>query len=229
MRTVLTDFHNSLNGVRDVADHIDSEVGAALASSVILARHEFMQSAATVILSGFFESFLKGVAEKCIASVCLLNKLFSSLPVKMRNAHYQFGASALAQRARDDGAGRPSRIIATASDLSFRLSSVASLPYSLVWEAFAETHSNPGSQTVAQYLKRYGIQSPWAKIERKSGRSASILKLQLDSFLYLRNECAHTGTAKIIPTTNDIRQFAVVLETLADAITEILEELVAAI
>ncbi|HUI73635.1 MAG TPA: HEPN domain-containing protein [Candidatus Acidoferrum sp.] len=229
MRTVLSDFSSSLSCVRDVADFIDSNISTALTDPVIRRRFEFMQCSAMVILSGYFESFLRNLAERCVASICALNKPFVTLPDKIRHAHYELGGRALAIRAKDDRTGRPSRIAATAGDISSRLFSVATNPYNLVWEGFAETQSNPGSENVAEYLKRYGITSPWDQLAVKIGKSSRTLRLQLDSFLYLRNECAHTGTANSIPTPNDIRDYVSFFQSLGHGIVSILEDLVASL
>jgi hypothetical protein len=227
MRTVLADFQDSLKSVGNICDYIDGNVTAALSDPAVRDRHEFMQCAATVTLSGFFESFLRDLAKKCVDAVCALNRPFAVLPSKMRHAHYEMGGRILSRRAVDDRAGRPSRIVATTSDISFRLSSVATTPYDLIWEAFADTHSNPGSQAIAEYIKRFGIQAPWKKIEDKASRSATTLRIQLDSFLSLRNECAHTGKAKTVPTADDIRQFISLLELIGMAIVAVFEDFAA--
>jgi hypothetical protein len=224
MRTALADFNDSLARVRGITVYIDANAPEALGDRAVLDRHEFMQSSSVVILCGFFESFLKEVAEKFVADVCSLNIPFVNLPDKMRQAHYEFGGRALTQRAKDDRAGRPSRIAATCSDIASRLSAATVPPYSLVWEAFADTRSNPGSQTVDDYLRRFGLQAPWDKIGQKAGRSPETLKIQLDSFLSLRHECAHTGTVSSVPTPGDIRGFIDLVGLIGTSIVEALED-----
>jgi hypothetical protein len=175
-----------------------------------------------VILSGFLESFLKQLADSCIGAICALNRPFSSLPDKIRYSHYEFGGAVLSQRAKDDRANRPSRVQATVDDIASRLDSVSGTPYDLVWEAFAETHANPNSETIKIYLKRFGVEKPWEKITNEVGPRPLGLQGELDSFLLLRHECAHTGTASIVPTPSEIRGFCDMLGLIGDAIVKVL-------
>jgi hypothetical protein len=231
MRTALADFRSSLERVRDIADDNDKNVSAILSDSALRNRCESVRCAATVILSGFLESFLKQLADKCIGAVSALNKPFASLPEKIQHSHYEFGGAALSRRAQDDRARRPSRIQATAHNIASRLASVASVPYDVVWEAFAETHSNPNSETIAHYLKRFGVDRPWDRLAQKQKVTTSPLALQtrLDSFVLLRHECAHTGTANTVPTPSELREFCDLLDAIADAIVSVLEDHVASL
>lgn len=227
MRTVLLDFKNSLARVRDIADDVDKNISSVLSDPLARNRYETARCAATVILSGFFESFLKQLAEKCVSAICNLNRPFASLPDRLRYSHYEFGGTVLTRRTQDERSNRSSRIQASADDISFRLASVATMPYDLVWEAFAETQANPSSETVGKYLKRFGIGAPWQKIASIAGTSAGVLKTELDSFVSLRHECAHTGTATTVSTPSEIRGFCDLLERLADAIVRVLEDYLA--
>jgi hypothetical protein len=224
MRTALADFNASLARVKDITAYVDANAAEALRDKAILDRHDFMQCSSVVILSGFFESFLKEIAEKFVAAVCALNMPFVTLPDKMRHAHFEFGGRALTQRAKDDKAGRPSRIAATCGDIASRLSPTFPPPYNLVWEAFAETRSNPGSEMVDEFLRRFGVLAPWNKIGAKAARSPKTLKIQLDSFLLLRHECAHTGTVSSVPTPDDIRGFIDLFGLIGDSIVTVLED-----
>jgi hypothetical protein len=56
-----------------------------------------------------------------------------------------------------------------------------------------------------------------------------VLRIALDSFLSLRHECAHTGTASTVPTASEIRDFCDLLESIASGIVKVLEDHVAAI
>jgi len=229
MRTVLSDFRKSLARVRDIADDVDRNIATIMSDASVRNRYETIQCSAPVILSGFFESFLKQMAEKCIAEVCGLGRPFSTLPARIRQSHYELGGAVLAQRMKDDRGRRPSRILATVDNIAARLASVTANPYDIVWEAFGDTRANPNTETVVHYLKRFGINRPWTKVAAKTGLSAGVLQTSLDSFLLLRHECAHTGTASTVPTPSEIRAYADLLEKIAVALVDVLEEHVAAL
>jgi hypothetical protein len=222
MRTALAGFNSSVSRIRDIADELDNDLPNALADSFVLERHETTRCAATVILSGYWETFLKELAEEFISETCNLNRPFSSLPEKMRHTHYELGGAVLSRRAQDERAGRNSRILASSGDIATRLASVGAIPYDLVWEAFADTFSNPDDETVKDYLKRFGISRAWDEIGNRVP-FATILRTQLKSFVALRHECAHTGSASTIPTTVEIREFCDMLATLAEGIVRVLE------
>ena len=224
MQTALADFRRSLGRVRDIANDNDRNVAATLSDRALRDRYETIRCSATVILSGFFESFLKQLADKCIGAICATNRPFSSLPDRIRYSHYEFGGAVLSRRAQDDRAKRLSRIQATVENISSRLASVAAAPYDLVWEAFAETYANPNSEAMAQYLRRFGIEKAWEKIAAVAGSSATNLQTTLDTFLLLRHECAHTGTASTVPTPSEIRGFCDLLETIAASTVKVLED-----
>ena len=222
MRSALASFNSSISRIRDIADELDNDLPNALADSFVLERHETTRCAATVILSGYWETFLKELAEEFISEACKLNKPFGSLPEKMRHTHYERGGVILSRRAQDERAGRNSRILASSSDIANRLASVSSVPYDLVWEAFADTFANPDDETVNDYLKRFGISKAWDEIGNRV-HYATVLRTQLKSFVALRHECAHTGSATTIPTTVEIREFCDMLATLAEGIVRVLE------
>jgi|SRR5581483_1605971 len=224
MGTALSDLTSSLARVRDIADENDRNIATILSDAGARNRYETIRCASTVILSGFFESFLKQAADESIASLCALNRPFSSLPDKIKCSHYEIGGQILSRRAQDDRSKRASRIQATTENIALRLASVASTPYDLLWEAFAETYANPNSETVSQYLKRFGITKPWEKVASRTGTSAGALQTQLDSFLLVRHECAHTGTARSVPTPSEIREYCDLLERIANAILEVLDD-----
>ena len=149
MRTTLAKFRSSLDRIRDIADDIDASAFPALADPAIRARHETIQCAVTVALSGFFESFLRQVAEKFIDQLNGVNKPFALLPQRLRHTHFEQGGAVLSRRTQDDRANRTSRISATSDDIARRLASVVvGTPYQIVWEGFADTQANPGPEAV---------------------------------------------------------------------------------
>src|SRR5580658_497657 len=102
MQKALTNLISSVSRVRDIAVDIDANAQEALKDPGIQARHETTLCAATVILSGFLESFLKDVAEEVISDICNRALPFDTLPAKVRITHYWEGAVLLREIARQE-------------------------------------------------------------------------------------------------------------------------------
>jgi hypothetical protein len=103
MQKALANLKTSLGRVRDIAVDIDANAQAALANPAIQARHETTLCAASVILSGFLESFLVEVAEDVVSDICNRALPFDNLPAKIRVTHYWEGAAHLREIARQRG------------------------------------------------------------------------------------------------------------------------------
>jgi hypothetical protein len=181
-----------------------------------------MQCACAAILSGFFEAFLKDMAEAFIADVSALRIPFNALPTSIQKAHYGKGGAVLA--AKQNNRGKASWVSASPDDIARRLASVSSVPYDLLWEAFADTESNPSFGVIGGLLGALGMDKPWAKLSVKTGLTTVTMQTQLDSFVAVRNECAHTGRATTIPTPSDIRGYAGFLSSLGRGIVYTLED-----
>ena len=223
MQSALDALEESLDSVRFITFDIDANATAALGDAVILARHNAVQGAVTVIISGFLESFLKGVAESFATMVCGHGVAFTSLPAKLQSSHYVYGGSVLSNKA----SGKPKFQWVTASpaDLARRLESVQSTtPYEIVWEAFADTQANPNVEVVTAFLSRFGVQSGWDKLEVKAGVSKQSMQTQLESLLAVRNECAHTGKATVVPSPSQIRAYCDGISVLSAAIVKVLTD-----
>ena len=94
------------------------------------------------------------------------------------------------------------------------ISDVAAKP---LWEAFANTGGNPNSSVIKSFMKNFGIANPTTSIEAalsKPGCWAS-LKNDLDVFIRVRNECAHTGTVTASPQLSTIIGYCDFLDELA--------------
>jgi hypothetical protein len=222
LRKALRDFGAALVRVRGITIEIDKNASAALGKRSILARHEVMQCACAAIMSGFFEAFLRDTAEAFVADVSALRIPFKALPSAVQKAHYGKGGAVLA--AKQNKQGKASWVTASPDDIARRLASVNSVPYDLLWEAFADTQSNPSFGVIGGLLSALGVDKPWAKLSLKTGVSTPAMEARLDSFLLVRNECAHTGTATTIPTPSDIRSYAGFLSTLARGVVRVLED-----
>ncbi|MBX3273178.1 MAG: hypothetical protein KF729_23135 [Sandaracinaceae bacterium] len=230
MQVVLQDFREALGRIRDVADSILAEAPLALGDPSVLRRHETIQFASTVILSGYFESFLRDLARAYIRDICGLGVPFAGLPKVVRYSHFEHGGNVLAHVARAEKKGEPPRFPTSATDLAARLHSVDhSVPYSLVWEAFAETGANPGPQVIAEYLRRMGVEKAWPTVGGKTAAIAAHqtetwLVANLRSFIGVRNECAHAGAASVQVLPSDLRNYCDLFEALATAMVGVLED-----
>src|SRR5689334_10047289 len=116
MQKALDNLKASLSRVRDIATDIDHHVQAALADSAIQARHETTLCAATVILSGFLESFLREIAEEMVTEICSRALPFDNLPNKIRVTHYWDGGNWLREIARRERTENPV-LLAKAADV----------------------------------------------------------------------------------------------------------------
>jgi RiboL-PSP-HEPN len=187
-----------------------------------------MQCAATVILSGYFESFLGDIAEAFVTELCSKAIPFNSLPLRIRATHFGNGAEFLAKMSRREAAlikRDPSlhRLIDSEAIVQRMASVVSGTAYELIWEAFAEARTNPGPDTLREFLARFDIKESWKSLAAKTGLSETTIDASLTSFRAIRNECAHTGTATEIPAPSDIRGYCDLLQKVASGIAGILE------
>jgi RiboL-PSP-HEPN len=231
MHSSLSSFIDSVNRVRDIAAEIDKNVKAALSDVKVLRRHETMQCAVTVVLSGYFESFLVEIAEAFVDALCAKSIPFDNLPLRIRATHFRGGAEYLAKEARRESkslgqprqAGSASSRLTESATIAQRIASVAvALPYELISEAFGDTRANPGPQSLREFLNRFDVKGAWRKLADETGWSETTIDAWLKSFVLIRNECAHSGTGTPAPSTNDIRGYCELLETLASGISAIL-------
>jgi hypothetical protein len=229
MQNALPNLEASLDKVRAIADDIDAHAQDALRDAAILARHETTLCAATVILSGFLESFLREIAEEMISEICSRSVPFARLPSKVRVTHYWDGAAHVREMARQERSADP-LLLLNAADAARRLASVggAQLPYEIVWEAFAQTQANPGPDEVSAFLKRFHIDEPLPTLAAAMNTTQNTLALSLRSFMEIRNECAHTGKAKNVPTTSDVRDYCKLIEDVGTGIVAVFQNVLAA-
>lgn len=229
MQNALPNLKTSLDKVRAIADDVDAHAQDALKDGSILARHETTLCAATVILSGFLESFLRQIAEEMISDICGRGVPFDQLPPKIRVTHFMEGASHLRDLAAEEKGSSP-LLLTQASDAAKRLASVSGnqVPYEILWEAFANTQANPGSKEIGAYLKRFHIMEPIPTLARAMNVSENTLALFLNSFMEVRNECAHTGTAKNIPTSSDVRGYCDLIQSIGDGVVTVFQNILGA-
>lgn len=230
MRHALTDFGASLERIRALANNIAAATGAALANTATRELHETQQCGAVVLMTGYFEAFLKDLVRRFIEDLSMSGLAFSGLPEDIRNRHFEGGgkvltkASEFARKGKATPFGNPTR-----EDIVARLHSTsnAGAPYQIVWEAFADTQANPGPDVVRDIARGLGLKKIWPTIASHSGDPArwsdSALTTKLADLVSKRNACAHTGTVSPIPTASDILDFADMLQALGTGFVTALE------
>ncbi|NJL28521.1 MAG: hypothetical protein HC897_11850 [Thermoanaerobaculia bacterium] len=171
MRQSLSDFDVSLARIRLLADHLNQSLGAALADSNLRALHETQQCGAIVLLTGYFEAFLKDLVRHYVDGLSRSGLAFDDLPDAVRHRHYEGGGRALthASEAGRKGRATPFGNVAR-EDIVERLYSTASgaTSYQIVWEAFADTRANPGPEVVKEIAQNLGAKDVWPEISRKA-------------------------------------------------------------
>jgi len=218
MRSALADFQSEISRIAKVADWLTTP--EALESRMMPATVA-IRCGAIVLLSGYFESFLKLCMCRFIAHVNDLGKPLSILPARMKIIHFENGARALGREIRK---ARKTNDTSLCEDLAARLASVsATNGYTLAWEAFADTEANPGPSVVGGLLSSVGIEEPWKKIKAVPPGGFGDLDLFLTSFIEMRNECAHSGNTASPPTPSDLIQYGQNFDGLATAIVVVLE------
>jgi hypothetical protein len=226
MQKALANLKSSLNRVLDIVVDIYAHAQDALKDPAIQARHETSLCAATVILSGFLESFLRELAEEAINDICNRAIPFDTLPAKVRVTHYWEGALQLREIARQEKSQNPVTLT-EALNFAKRLASVDATqpPYELIWEAFAETRANPGPDQIGEFLKRFEISDPLPTLAAAMNTTQNTLVISLDSFMKVRHECAHTGSAKIMPTTTDVTSYCALIERLGTGMVDVFQDI----
>lgn len=231
MRAALANLNSSLGNVRDLINEIVANTGAALANPQVRIRHETQQCGSVVLMTGYFEAFLKDVVRAFIDQLCQSTTDFSGLPDVIQNTHYEVGGRVLTEvsRARRNSGFTPLGTMPR-EDVAERLYSpafsVTAKSYVILWEAFADTRSNPNPGVVAEIAKGLGMKNVWPTIAAKSGsgHSDSTLSSRLQNLIVVRNSCAHTGTVAPIPTTADILNHLQNLEWIAAGLVQALED-----
>lgn len=171
--------------------------------------------ASIVLLSGHFENYLKNIVQEFIEKLNRLSKPLATIPFDMRVKHYAGGAEALLWASKKDKKLNSTLI---SENLARRLGSLAnSNSYELAWEAFANTKSNPGTETVSTILTGLDISKTWNEInglQKQHGR----LDTFLANFIEMRNVCAHTGRHNNPPSACDLTDYIERFRSLAECI-----------
>lgn len=214
--TATSDFVASLDVVDDIANTLTTP--AAMASGALQTTNA-ISCAAVVLISGYFESFLKDIVEQVVTDYNKAGKGWASLPYDVKARHLQSGAVALnaliTREKRDNTSAR-------SEDLARRLGSMSSAKFELVWEAFAQTRSNPGPDTVGSILGGLQIEKGWEQINKLVTMHGN-LNTFLDTFIQIRNVCAHTGSHSSPPTGTEILEYTEKFRVIAECIDFLLQ------
>ena len=220
--TALAAFRADIDRIDAVSDWLASP--PALRPEM-LAAAKAIGCGCVVLLSGYFESFIRACMRGFILQVNGLGKPLAIMPRSMRYTHFQQGARALEKQIRRD---KKSGNTTQSEDLANRLASFGSVSgYQFAWEAFAETHANPGPNVIGELLSKVGVKSAWARLKGVTTPGRGDLELFLTSFIEIRNDCAHTGGASSNPTASDLREYGDNLDALAAAMVKVLQNRIA--
>ncbi|WP_147466164.1 MAE_28990/MAE_18760 family HEPN-like nuclease [Pseudomonas syringae] len=209
---VATDeFSSSLDTVETVAQSLSSP--AALKPSQLTSTNA-VSCSIIVLLSGYFESYLKDIIKEYIESINNLNKPLTTIPLSMQLKHYSGGAEALIWASKTDKKLKSTSI---SQDLTRRLGSLDKSRYYLAWESFANTKSNPGTDTISTLLSGLEIDKGWGLINDLN-KSHGRLDMFLTSFMEMRNVCAHTGRHQTPPSGADLINYIEKFRALGECI-----------
>jgi len=196
------EFEASLDTIGLVANSLMSPEALRPAN---LSVTNSMCCACVVLLSGYFESYLKSLIKEYIESINSLGLEISNIPFAMQLLHYSGGADALQFVARQDK-GLNSTLFS--QDLSARLGSLRiPVGYTLAWESFANTKSNPGAKTVSDLLAGIDVKGGWTALNELC-KTYGRLDTFLDAFIKVRNICAHTGRHSTPPSGLDLKDYS---------------------
>jgi RiboL-PSP-HEPN len=225
MQSALQDLKSAISRVRDIAADIAATTPQALKNPQLLQRHNTIQCACPVLLSGYFETFLKNLAEAFVIALYGQGTPFLQLPNKIQKHHFLAGASLIVDKLKNRGTSR--WITATHEDIALRLSSVCdpTLTYELVWEAFANTRSNPGPDVVKEFLLNFGVENVSDKFNQfaNPGWAWNNCSAQLASFMAVRHECAHTGSSSTSFVPTNIQSYCDLIENISETIVKLLD------
>lgn len=217
MRAALAALQGDVDRIRAVTDWLDTPQALTLRQAT-----DAIRSGCVVLLCSYFETFVKDTVKAFVRDVNALGRKFEDLPDKIKYTHFERGGRYLEKASRND---KKNGNTSLCDDLATRLySTTKGTNYTLVWEAFADTRSNPRPSVVGEILGLFDIDKPWKKIDQKTGGKGDILNTFLDTFIEMRNVCAHTGSNAQPPTSQGIRDDIDNILVISQAIVEVLEE-----
>lgn len=246
MRAIRKNFADRVTELRSWTDDLSHAVLSAGGPG--LERERLSRAAVTILLAGSFEYHLKEMVRRFIL---VLNKLkipFASLPDSVRRQHFERGAEFLRLTAgnerRQSKRKQESPPYLETHRVSAQLASVGSgVPYELVWEAFAETNSNPGPEVVSDILSGLDAKQPWPTIAQNApnpyklpgvraapghdvGTLQGLLVSDLKNLVDARNRCAH-GAVDSAPGLSTLYEYLNAIDAISEGIIKTLESMLA--
>ncbi|WP_342750603.1 HEPN domain-containing protein [Termitidicoccus mucosus] len=222
MRNVLADLYDSTNGVRSVLASLAQESSSLALRQEDLARHSLIHNAMPVVLSGFLETFMRDCSQRFMIGVSGRGKAFADLPAIIKKRHFEGGGRILSDVAKN----RITWVTSSQYDISVRIAEGArNSPARPLWEAFAFTGGNPSGAVIKSFLENLGVNSPANQIDAMANgrRPWASLKSDLDLFISVRNECAHTGRVVSSPSNSVILDYCELIDDVCCRIIELLE------
>jgi hypothetical protein len=230
MQSVRQEFIEKINELRKWTNDLSASVLSS--GGIGIERERFARAAITVLLLGSFEHHLKELVRRFIISVNNLSIPFDRLPDAIRHCHLERGAEFLRTTAKDERKrsrqSTDSPYIESYRVLTQLASVSRGVPYELVWEAFAQTDSNPGVEAVGNILRTLNIQKPWPTIAKNApdpyrmpneevcqGRLEGLLRINLENLREARNRCAH-GAISTAPQLSDLLDYLKALDALSE-------------
>lgn len=216
----LTDYINSIGHIREVCNWLSTPPALTVQA---LPVNRSMCCGCVLLLSGYFESFLKDSIETFINKLNSLNIPIESIPREMVFQHFEGGAEHVKAYSKKDRFESVDLSLVHVKDFLDRLSSITTGQdeYQLVWEAFANTKSNPNTDVVKDLLSNIGIKQTWPQINDLATNKGQ-LDVFLKSFIAVRNICAHTGTHNTPPSPSEIFEFCDNFEEIATCLMVLL-------
>jgi hypothetical protein len=225
MKGALADFKKDLTRIKGVADWLDTPDGLRpeMSDSTTAIR-----CGSVVLLSGYFETFLRECLSAFVREVNALKKPIDTLPLRIHYVHFERGSRSLYELVREER--RDDVPPVKSVELANRLASTSlKIGYELAWEAFTQTQANPGVRVVKELLNDVAIEDPWKKLREALPTSVGDPTIWLTGFIAVRNECAHSGSTTAPPTSSELRQHCDNFELLGAAIVAVLGAQVAAL
>jgi RiboL-PSP-HEPN len=232
IRTVFSNFTSSVKPVKQLMQKIRLDAAAAMRDSNIKAQQETVQCATMVVMSGYLEAFIRDLAKAFFDELKARGTGLQVLSVvdpdtNYSLVHFRNGAKVLANMAKgkDANLGDCELFI---KRLHAPLEDATEPP---AWEAFAMTEANPGPRVLRSFLKGLGINESLKGVSEavNSRYSDVVFDTLLTSFIAVRNECAHSGKAKEVPTPTTVEDYVDVLRTLALGMCKVVDSRVSAL
>lgn len=226
IRATFADFTGAVKPVRQLMQTIRGDALAALRDSNIKAQQETIQCASVVVMSGYLEVFIRDLAKAFFDELRIRGTGLRVLTVAEPDAgfsqtHFRNGARILTAMSKHKDADQQA-----CEDFVRRLNAPliheAEPP---AWEAFAMTEANPGPKVLRSFLKGLGIKDSLKAVSTAVNErySETAFDTTLTSFIAIRNECAHTGKAKQIPSPQTVEDHIDMLRTLTLGMSKVVD------